>query len=175
MELYRIEAKKVDHGWMITSPAFGITVDAGDDELESGVKALKRLMADEAQARLDKGLFLPVNNKLEHSDIDTGNIVMYVETDFGGRFIARTSETVRRNISMPAWMDLRLRANNIDASRLFQDAAVRKLEELERTSSYYQGITNVLELENICSDEVLDAYFEIRARRELDELKKKRG
>ena len=43
MEFYRIEAnKKASHGYALYSPAFGITVDAGEDELDKAVEKGKR-------------------------------------------------------------------------------------------------------------------------------------
>lgn len=173
MELYRIEAKKAPHGWTLYSPAFGIKVDAGLEELDGAMRALKALIADEAQAKLDKGDFLPADDTLDTSDVEDGCIVMYMETDFKNRFIARTSETVRRNISMPAWMDLRLRRNGIDASRLFQDAAIAKLDELERTGLGLRKIRHVQDLEEMCTKDVLDVYFKSRMKQVLEDGMKK--
>ena len=167
MELYRIEAKEVSHGWMLSCPAFGITVDSGPEEFDKAIQALKVMIADEARQRLFKGEFLPQDTKLD-TTCDEKKIIIYMETDFSNRFIAETSETVRRNISMPAWMDLRLRKNGIDASRLFQDAAIKKLNELERTGTGICQITDVNELENICSEEVLNAYFKKRINQMVD-------
>lgn len=165
MELYKIIAEPNEHGWEVSCPAFGITVDASDDsELDGAVTALKGLMAAAATRKLEQGDFLPADNKLDPGDISgEGSIVLYVETDFVARFIAKTSETVRRNVSMPAWMDLRLRRNNVDASRLFQDAAAAKLAEMESTGAGLRRLGSVRELEDACAPGVLDEYFRRRA------------
>ena len=170
MELYRIEAKLAPHGWVLTSPAFRIVVDAGPEDLDSAVHALRTLMADEAQKRLNRGDFLPVDDTLDTPK--DGSVILYMETDFGNRFIAHTSETVRRNISMPAWMDLRLRRHNIDASRLFQEAAMTKLKELEQVNSNTPNITSVQELIDRCPERVLDEYFQSRMKQILTDRTK---
>ncbi len=175
MELYKIIAEPTEHGWEVSSPAFGITVDAADDSvLDEAVTALKGLMAVAAERKLAQGDFLPADGKLDPGDIsDDGCIVMYVETDFTARFLAQTSETVRRNVSMPTWMDLRLRRNNVDASRLFQDAAAAKLAEMEATGTGLRRIGSVRELEDACGQGVLDEYFRKRTERMLhDEMGK---
>ena len=166
MEFYRIEAnKKASHGYARNGPAFGLNVDAGEDELDKAVKAMRGLMAEEAEKRLAAGELLPKDDEL--GDVD--GPVFYMQTDFEGRFIAHTNETVRRNISMPAWMDLRLRRHNVDASRLFQDAAAAKLKSLEQEGAGARQITDVQDLqalEDMCPGEVLEKWF----RRRLMEL-----
>lgn len=163
MEFYRIEAnRKASHGYALYSPAFGITVDAGEDELDKAVKAMRGLMAEEAEKRLAAGELLPADDEL--GDVD--GPVFYMQTDFEGQFVARTNETVRRNISMPAWMDLRLRRHNVDASRLFQDAAAAKLKELEQEGAGARQIRDEQDLEDMCPREILEKWF----RRRLMEL-----
>lgn len=162
MERYRIDVKESPHGWTLTSTAFNLTVDAGLDELDGAIGALKALMADSIQSKLDAGEPLPMDDALDEGRAKGTALALYMETDFANRFVARTSETVRRNISMPAWMDLRLRRNGIDASKLFQEAAAAKLKELELINGSVRKITNVEELEDACSKRVLDMYFERR-------------
>lgn len=172
MELYRIEAKPTPYGWILTSPAFGIAVDACPKDLDNAVHALRTQIAEEAQKRLGQGDFLPADDALDTPD--DGSVIFYMETDFGNRFIAHSSETVRRNISMPAWMDMRLRRNNIDASRLFQEAAAAKLKELEQVGTNTPNITSVQELKDRCPERVLDMYFKSRMEQILDGSKKEK-
>lgn len=167
MEIYRIEARQAPHGWVLKSSAFGLTVDAGPDELDVAMQALKRLIDSEAQRILDAGGFLPSDKNLAAEDFEDGMRVLYLETDFENRFVAKTSETVRRNISMPAWMDLRLRKNGVDASKLFQDAATKKLEELDQVRGGTGYIADVDELMKKCPEKVLDEYFRERLMQKL--------
>lgn len=175
MELYRIEAKPAPHGWTLRSPAFGIVVDAGEDELDRAVQALRALMADEAQKRLDRGDFLPQDDAVNAEVMKNGGMALYLETDFGSRFVARTSETVRRNISMPAWMDLRLRRNGVDASRLFQEAAAAHLSDLERAGCGSRRVTDVQDLLELCPGDVLDNYFRMRMKQVVTDGMKRKG
>lgn len=164
VEHYRIEAVPGEHGWVISSPAFGIQVDAPWDALDKATESLKQLMGEEAQKVLDAGEFLPRDNAFDGDEARNGALVLYLETDFGNRFMARTSDTVRRNISMPAWMDLRLRKHNVDASRLFQDAAAAKLAELEHAGGGRREIRDMQDLEEMCPKGILDDYFAKRLR-----------
>lgn len=174
MELYRIEAKPAPHGWTLCSPAFGVTVDAGEDELDRAVQALRALIADEAQKRLDRGDFLPQDDAVDAESLN-GGMALYLETDFGNRFAARTSETVRRNISMPAWMDLRLRRNGVDASRLFQEAAAARLSDLERAGCGARKVSDVQDLLELCPGDVLDDYFRMRMKQVVTDGMKRKG
>lgn len=165
MERYRISAEQTAYGWKLESKAFGIVLDAGPDGLDGAVGAMKDLMSKEAAERLERGDFLPAEDALEPG----GNgLALYVETDFEASFVKR-SETVRRNISVPAWIDLRLRRNNVDGSRLFQDAALAKLAEMESTGRGLRKIQSVDDLESACAPGVLDGYFGERASRMLEQ------
>ena len=159
MERYEICGTRTDFGWRLECPAFGI----GVDELDGAVDALKALVEREAMVRLDRGDFLPASEALEPG---SDRVVMYVDTDFQNQFVAK-SETVRRNVSVPSWIDVRLRRNNIDASRLFQDAALAKLAELEATGRGLRRISDLSMLQDACTEEVLDEYFRRRMERVL--------
>lgn len=166
MERYKILMEKADHGWTLSSPAFGIKIDALDGELDGAVGAMKRLMEKEAMARLEQGEFLPADDPL---DPESGAAVLYVETAFEDGFV-KSSETVRRNVSFPAWVDARLRRNNVDASRLFQDAALARLAELEATGRELRRIGSLEDLEAICRPGLLDEYFKSRMRRMIEDV-----
>ena len=161
MERYKLFATKTERGWRVDCPAFDITLDAGPDELDGAVTAMKALMEKEATDRLERGDFLPA---CEDLDADFDGSVIYVETDFMNSFVKK-SEAVRRNVSIPGWIDLRLRRNNIDASRLFQDAALAKLAELESTGRGLKKISDLGDLEDACTQGALDAYFEARLKK----------
>lgn len=161
MERYKLLAEHASHGWKLSCPAFGIVLDAGPDELDGAVAAMKSLMEREAFSILDRGDFLPADEPLPEAP---SGPVIYVETDFMGTFV-RKSEAVRRNVSVPGWIDLRLRRNNIDASRLFQDAALEKLAGLEAAGRGLRRISDASDLEGACASGVLDAYFEARLAR----------
>lgn len=165
MERYRISAERTGYGWKLESKAFDIVVDAGPDGLDDAIGAMKKLMAKEAAARLERGEFLPAEDAL---DPNGNGLAIYVETDFEATFV-KQSETVRRNISVPAWIDLRLRRNNIDGSRLFQDAALAKLAEMEATGRGLKKIQSLDDLHVACAPEVLDEYFGERASRMLEQ------
>lgn len=154
MERYKIILSETDHGLQASCPAFGITVDALSDQMDPAVDALCRLMEREAMDRLDRGEFLPADEPIETKP---GMAVLYVRTDYQDTFI-RKSETVRRNVSIQSWIDARLRRNNVDASRLFQDAALAKLAELEATGKGLRKISTVQDLEDACVPKVLDKY-----------------
>lgn len=154
MERYKIIISETDHGLQASCPAFGIAVDAFSDQMDPAVDALCRLMEREAMDRLERGDFLPADEPIETKP---GMAVLYVRTDYQDTFV-RKSETVRRNVSIPSWIDVRLRRNNVDASRLFQDAALAKLTELETTGKGLRKISTISDLKDACVPEVLDKY-----------------
>lgn len=54
---------------------------------------------------------------------DDGIEHLYLYINVEREFRIRKNTTVRKNISLPEWMDVRLRETGTDASKLFQNAA----------------------------------------------------
>ena len=157
MRSYRIDIAQTEHGWAAECKAFSTTIDAG--RLEDAVEGVRRECEDAAMRLLMEGKPLPADEPLDKNW--TGK-ALYFRTSVQEDYEAGNQAPVRRNISMPAWLDKMLRRNNIDASKLFQEAAVARLSEIERTRGGYTKIASAADLEAACLPGVLDEYFERR-------------
>lgn len=152
MELYRIVVNRTPHGYLATQEEFDLAIDA--DTLGNAVQAMKNQIEQEGAIRLKNGEALP-EEEIESQNVK-GEYVVYVSTDIERKFKESASESVRKNISMPAWMDIQLRRYGVDASKLFQDAAVSYLERQE--SKRYKSITTMDELKDNVSEDLLRQY-----------------
>lgn len=157
MRSYRIDIARTENGWAAECKAFDTTIDA--DRLEDAVDGVRRECEDAALKLLMAGKSLPADEPLDENW--TGK-ALYFRTSVQEEYEAANQAPVRRNVSMPAWLDRMLRRNNVDASRLFQEAAVAKLAEIERTKGGYAKISGIPELEAACAPGTLDEYFERR-------------
>ncbi len=91
------------------------------------------------------------------NDLEDDDIRIVSEFDLTEQYRKEFSQPVRRNISLPEWMDRQLRRRDIDASRLFQAAAEAKLRE---TESGMRKITDSRDLPDACAPGVLEDYVE---------------
>lgn len=157
MRSYRIDVRETEHGWLAECAAFGAAVDAA--ELMNAVDGVRLECEDIARRMLMEGRALPADEPLGPG---WSGKALYFRTAVQEEYEAGNQAPVRRNVSMPAWLDRMLRKNNIDASRLFQDAAMAKLAELERARGGFTRIASVSDLEAACLPGVLDEYFDQR-------------
>lgn len=149
MELYQVTVQKTQHGYLTTQSDFGIAIDA--DTIENAMSAMKNQIEQEGVLRLKNGESLPEAKLI----LEDGNTI-YVSTDIKKKFKESATESVRKNISMPAWMDIQLRYYGVDASKLFQEAAITYLEKEENKNR--KPITTINELKEHVSEDLLHQY-----------------
>lgn len=155
MQIYKLLVEKTKYGYLVTQPDFGVAIDAGT--LEKAISAAKNQIEQEGVIKLRTGERLP-ETKIDEDFFAPEVSVILVEVDIEKKFRDSASESVRKNISMPAWMDIKLRYHGVDASKLFQDAAMAYLEKKEKNKAEHKEITSVDELVQNVSKEVLDQY-----------------
>lgn len=158
MQVYNLLVTKTDYGYLATQKEFDFAIDA--DTLEHAITAAKRLIEQEGVLKMKAGEHLPVSDFDEETHT-SGEKYVFVQVDIDKAFRESATESVRKNISLPAWMDIRLRYYDVDASRLFQDAALAFLETKESEQGYtpiVKKITSVDELVENVDKKVLDAY-----------------
>ena len=155
MQIYKLTVSETKHGILIEQSDFAIAIDA--DTLENGIRAMKEKIEQEGVLRLRRGECIPESN-IDISDTST----IFIQVDIDKKFRDSASQSVRKNISMPEWMDIQLRYYNVDASKLFQDAANAYLEKkkpITRVKYRPISITSVQELIAQVDKEILDEYI----------------
>lgn len=137
MEWYKVKVEKTKGGYYAESKEFDVGVNA--DTEEHAVSSLKKLIVEKGLLIMREGKTIPVPCNI---DYESNAAYVYLEFDMQKAFRESLSESVRKNISLPAWMDLQLRNLGIDASKLFQEAAMKKIDECmkpaERVSTLEQ-------------------------------------
>jgi hypothetical protein len=146
MELYKVNVIATPHGYCAKQPDFDLAIDA--DTVENAVRSMKNQIEQEGVNRMKNGKDLPRGATFdEEKDADT----VYIATDIELKFKESATESVRKNISMPAWMDIQLRKYGVDASKLFQEAATAYIEKQENKG--FQKVTkSIMTLEELKSN-----------------------
>lgn len=128
-----------------TFSPYNIQIDA--DNEDDVINAVKEVIISEAVKRKDFG-----SQKLEDNGEGTQ---VYLYLDIEREFKIRHADSVRRNISLPEWMDIQLRDLGVDASKLFQTAALEYIQNDMRSKL----ISTVDDLINTVPQRILDEYM----------------
>lgn len=151
MQIYKLLVTKTKYGYLAEQEDFDIAIDA--DTLENVINAAKNQIEQKGVLLLKNGEQIPNSNMIQDDTLSKPGVsVIYIQTDIEKKFRDSATESVRKNISMPAWMDIKLRYYGVDASKLFQEAATDfiKNKEDKENNNAYKKISNVNELiENV--------------------------
>jgi predicted RNase H-like HicB family nuclease len=80
----------------------------------------------------DEGKPLPAPSDLASIPHEGGEIVSMVDIDFGAYRRANEQRTVRRNVSLPSWLDEKAARAGINVSATLKEALVEKLASASR-------------------------------------------
>ena len=150
VSLYQVFVTQTPHGFLATQKDFDIEIDA--ETIEQSLTGIKRQLLHQGIMLLKAGEELPPTN----FRYETETTSCYIDVDIYQEFQNSATELVRRNITMPTWMDIRLRHYNVNASNLFQAAATKFLEEKDNVK--YRPIETLEDLKNNISSSLLDDY-----------------
>lgn len=112
-------------GYMVTVPDFPLNTQ-GDDMAEaiSMARDAMGLMGIDLQ---DDAKPLPEPSALDAVTCAPGEIASLVDVDFDAYRRAHDNRTVRRNVTLPAWLDEKARNSDLNVSAVLQDALKREL------------------------------------------------
>ena len=156
MERYFIWIGQKDGHWVAECPAFNVTCDAGDSA--NALLGCRKMCIDAGREILLKGQALPAEDGFDKIFGSAGMTPVMAEFSLEDEYKNSLSAPVRRTVSLPEWLDRKLRAVGADASRLFQDAAVDYLKRLELERRGVPKISDYRDLEDACAPGVLDEY-----------------
>lgn len=76
----------------------------------------------------DENLPLPQPTELGNLACKKGNIITYVDVDFLAYRKKHNPKTVRKNLTIPSWLDVKAQELGINFSKVLQDALLEKVE-----------------------------------------------
>lgn len=124
MNIYKVDIRRTTEV-MCTAESKEFEIGCTADSLDRAMSLLYGEIINNGVLLLRSGKEIPESSKVEE-----GNLYITVDFDRALRESFK-SETSRRNVTLPTWMDYKLRLYGIDASRLFQDAAEKAIEKYE--------------------------------------------
>ena len=144
---YEVEIRKKPDHVEAECKAFGKKVNGPDEA------TVIRLIKEEVET---EGVLLKREGKaLPEPDEMSGALV--IEPDFDKKVKEKATQTVRRNITLPEWMDVEIRERQIDASKLFREAYMERYG-----SNDGPAITSIRDLENKVAPEILKDYATLK-------------
>lgn len=117
---------------LVEVPDMGILTEGTD--LENAIEMARDAIGLKGIATQDEGGELPEASRLEDIDASKGtfaedgkNILSLVDIDFAVYRRKMDNKTVRRNVTLPNWLNQEAEAANINVSKVLQDALMQKL------------------------------------------------
>ena len=155
MQVYKLLIAETKHGYLATQPDFDFAIDA--DTIENAICAARNQIEQLGVLKMKNGEPIP-EPKIDMDFASPNANVVFVNVDIEKKFKDSAAESVRKNISMPSWMDIQLRYYGVDASKMFQEAAQAFLDSKEKKQVEYRAISTVDELIANVDKEVLNEY-----------------
>lgn len=117
---------------LVEVPDMGILTEGTD--LENAIEMARDAIGLKGIATQDEGGELPEASRLEDIDASKGtfaedgkSILSLVDIDFAVYRRKMDNKTVRRNVTLPNWLNQEAEAANINVSKVLQDALMQKL------------------------------------------------
>lgn len=118
--------------YLVEIPDFGIFTEA--NTLEDAIEMGRDAIGEMALARMDKGISIPkasinVNEVLrlsEYSDLGT-QVTTLIDIDFVRYRQKSDNKAVRRNVTIPNWLNTLAEESGLNVSKVLQEALMQKL------------------------------------------------
>jgi predicted RNase H-like HicB family nuclease len=122
---YPVIFSKITEGYMATVPDWDIDTHGSDlaDAIEMARDAIGVMGID----RQDDGLDLPEPSDVTAVTCESGEIVSIVDIDFSEYRRAVDLKTVRRNVSLPSWLNAEAEKAGLNVSAVLQTALKQEL------------------------------------------------
>lgn len=114
-------------GYTVEVPDLPGCVTEGDsliEAIEMGVDAASGWVLDE----LENGNHVPSASALTDIDVPEGSFVNLLVLDMNSYSERYGAKTVRKNITIPAWLNAYGEANNINFSKVLQDSLLKQAQ-----------------------------------------------
>lgn len=114
-----------DGGYMAYVP--DLQINTQGDNLIQAIEMARDAIGIMGIDMEDEGRMIPNATPIEHVASDSGGLVSMVDIDFTAYRRANENRTVRRNVSLPSWLNAEADKAGINVSAILQDALKNKL------------------------------------------------
>ena len=113
-------------GYMTTVPDFPLNTQG--ETIAEAIFMTRDAIGLVGLTLLDDGQQLPEPSDLATMDCAPGEIVSLIDVDFDAYRRAHDNRTVRRNVTLPAWLDEKARQSDLNVSAVLQAALKQELK-----------------------------------------------
>lgn len=122
---YPVVFTKISEGYLASAPDFPL--DTHGSDLTDAISMVRDAIGIMGISLQDDGAELPTPSALESVERADGDIVSLVDIDFTEYRRANDTRAVRRNVSLPSWLDVEAEKAGINVSALLQAALKQEL------------------------------------------------
>jgi predicted RNase H-like HicB family nuclease len=123
--IYPAVFTKTTSGYVVSMPDFPI--DTQGDELVDAIYMARDALGLMGIDMEDDGEPFPVPTPLEDVEHDEGDIVSLVDVDLSDYRRKLEQRSVRRNVTLPSWLDYEAEKAGVNVSAILQEALKEKL------------------------------------------------
>ena len=123
--VYPVVFTKIPEGYMASVPDFPLDTSGAD--FAEAIYMARDAIGIMGVSLQDDGTPLPAPSSPESISCDSGDIVSMVDIDFDEYRRANDIRTVRRNVSLPSWLNFEAEKAGVNVSSILQTALKREL------------------------------------------------
>jgi len=127
---YPVVFTKAEGGYAVYVPDFEI--DTQGDDISQAIEMARDAIGIMGIDMEDDQKVLPMPSALDAAHCEEGEFVSLVDIDFSEYRRANERRTVRRNVSLPAWLDSAAEKAGINVSAVLQTALKQELQVADR-------------------------------------------
>jgi len=128
---YPVVFTEVEDGYIAHVPDFDI--DTQGDDLPEAIAMARDAIGIMGIDMEDENKAIPNPSTLHSIAFEEGEITSMVDIDFSEYRLANDRRTVRRNVSLPSWLDAEATKAGVNVSAILQTALKQTLHLQERT------------------------------------------
>lgn len=122
---YRIILTPGEQGYMVTVPDFDCNTQG--ENIAEALFMARDVIGAMGITLEDMGKDIPEPDSVIFS-VQSGDIVTYVDVDFMDYRKKAANKKVKKTLSIPSWLNEKAEAENINFSRVLEEALINKLE-----------------------------------------------
>ncbi len=127
---YPVIFSELDDGYAAHAPDFPL--DTQGDSLAEAIEMARDAIGIMGIDMEDENKPLPAPSRIEEVKRGSGEIVSLVDIDFTEYRRANERRTVRRNVSLPSWLNMEAEKAGINVSAILQTALKQELRLADR-------------------------------------------